>query len=515
MIIEEYQKKRDTNNLEEFFAGIENRLAFSSLDEKSRFITCLLNDLQEKNWDETTQAKALSTIRILGRDTAGSDPIFTKETMQFLINLAGLHTDEPKETASSCEALKCIANSIYLKSDLKECLDSEIISLHKLVVGDNPSQDTQFLVCRILFFMTVNRADLVTQLINDSIEKTLEKILTRNVSILEKQDKPLEQQTLINPVTVTSEALKLLFNLMLVDLRNQTDPQTTAERFKQCLVPIFHILYEIPPAESQPMVPPHSQAIHALMQYPFSVIQEVWRSQTEWTSTLYDTLEEGVQRTANLFFNLLNKSVHALIPNGNPDDDALDHQYQQIDSILSPLLLVIRTLAEGNPALRECLAEKMLPSEEDRLRPVHQGDKLPAYMIRLMTSTMLPQTRNAICETYFVLCDEDANKFTQQVGYGNAIGFLVNKGIPMEPPKDSSSGDDNINPITGQYLSAEDTGPSLADMTDEEKEREAEKLFVLFERLKKTGIVDVENPIAKAMREGKLEEIQDEGSDSE
>lgn len=184
------------------------------------------------------------------------------------------------------------------------------------------------------------------------------------MSILEKQDKPLEQQTLINPVTVTSEALKLLFNLMLVDLRNQTDPQITAERFKQCLVPIFHILYEIPPAESQPMVPPHSQAIHALMQYPFSVIQEVWRSQTEWTSTLYDTLEEGVQRTANLFFNLLNKSVHALIPNGNPDDDALDHQYQQIDSILSPLLLVIRTLAEGNPALRECLAEKMLPSEE-------------------------------------------------------------------------------------------------------------------------------------------------------
>lgn len=45
----------------------------------------------------------------------------------------------------------------------------------------------------------------------------------------------------------------------------------------------------------------------------------------------------------------------------------------------------------------------------DRLRPVHQGDKLPAYMIRLMTSTMLPQTRNAICETYFVLCDEDGN----------------------------------------------------------------------------------------------------------
>lgn len=82
----------------------------------------------------------------------------------------------------------------------------------------------------------------------------------------------------------------------------------------------------------------------------------------------------------------------------------------------------------------------------------------------------------------------------------------------MEPPQetqvDTSDGNNenenqHINPITGQYVSAErDQGPALADMTDEEKEREAEKLFVLFERLKKTGIIDVENPIAKAMREG-------------
>jgi hypothetical protein len=52
-------------------------------------------------------------------------------------------------------------------------------------------------------------------------------------------------------------------------------------------------------------------------------------------------------------------------------------------------------------------------------------------------------------------------------------------------------------------------------MTDEEKEREAERLFVLFERLKKTGVVDVENPIAKAMREnqGRFSEIDPEDDD--
>ncbi|KAI8074514.1 guanine nucleotide exchange factor, partial [Gongronella butleri] len=109
----------------------------------------------------------------------------------------------------------------------------------------------------------------------------------------------------------------------------------------------------------------------------------------------------------------------------------------------------------------------------------------------------------------FVLCDENASKFSQQVGYGNAIGFLVNKGIAMEPPSAADGADDGpggshsgghrpVHPITGQYLDVQDDGPSLAEMTDEEKEREAERLFVLFERLKKTGVVNVENPVAKA-----------------
>jgi hypothetical protein len=45
-------------------------------------------------------------------------------------------------------------------------------------------------------------------------------------------------------------------------------------------------------------------------------------------------------------------------------------------------------------------------------------------------------------------------------------------------------GESNVNPITGQRVHAEaaDSRPALAEMTQEEKEREAERLFVLFER---------------------------------
>ena len=49
----------------------------------------------------------------------------------------------------------------------------------------------------------------------------------------------------------------------------------------------------------------------------------------------------------------------------------------------------------------------------------------------------------------------------------------------------------------------------MPEMTQEEKEREAERLFVLFERLKKTGVVNVRNPVEEAYRSGRIEELSD------
>lgn len=89
-----------------------------------------------------------------------------------------------------------------------------------------------------------------------------------------------------------------------------------------------------------------------------------------------------------------------------------------------------------------------------------------------------------IFELMFVLSDRDAETLTKNIGYGYAAGFLATRGI--EVPKMDGEGESGglnpeINPITGQKWSAEpqDTGPP---MTKEEKEREAERLFVLFER---------------------------------
>ena len=102
----------------------------------------------------------------------------------------------------------------------------------------------------------------------------------------------------------------------------------------------------------------------------------------------------------------------------------------------------------------------------------------------------------------FELSGKDAGKFVENVGYGFASGFLISNNIQMpESALDAHAtaaggrgdgeegGGDGaqrreriaINPITGQRRDAEDldTGP---EMTMEEKEREAERMFVLFER---------------------------------
>lgn len=63
-------------------------------------------------------------------------------------------------------------------------------------------------------------------------------------------------------------------------------------------------------------------------------------------------------------------------------------------------------------------------------------------------------------------------------------------------------------------------------MTEAEKEREAERLFVMFDRLNKNGAITVENPITAAKQAGKfassaeddaarIREIQDEEDEEE
>jgi Guanine nucleotide exchange factor synembryn len=111
-----------------------------------------------------------------------------------------------------------------------------------------------------------------------------------------------------------------------------------------------------------------------------------------------------------------------------------------------------------------------------------------------------------------------AQEMTAQIGYGPCIGFLVSVNLAGAVPKPAETSTSaqgpsrSINPITGTYelSEAEKARDPINDMTDEEKEAEAEKLFSLFDRMNKTGVIKVQNPLENAQAQGRFQEITDD-----
>ncbi len=161
----------------------------------------------------------------------------------------------------------------------------------------------------------------------------------------------------------------------------------------------------------------------------------------------------------------------------------------------------------------------LLPSNEERAQPLGKSDTLASCLLRLSTSAVAPNVREGISSLLFEISNKDATSFVRNVGYGFAAGFLMTHNLPVPDNalKGQSGSEDpggrltsidskEVNPITGQRRDMEPQAPG-PEMTDEEKEREAEKLFVLFDRLKATGVVNVVNPVEQALQEGRFEEV--------
>lgn len=181
---------------------------------------------------------------------------------------------------------------------------------------------------------------------------------------------------------------------------------------------------------------------------------------------------------------------------------------EELETSLPPIVTLLSLTTQlGPPEIKERLQSRLLPSEEDRSLPLGKGDSLTHKVIKLSTGAVTAELKKALGTLLMALSDGDPQQLIRNVGYGCASGLLFVLGIPI-PPADGEAPDEDdgidINPITGQRRDREPQ-VDLPDMTDEEKEREAERLFVLFERLRNTGVMNVENPITAAARSGQLD----------
>ena len=252
------------------------------------------------------------------------------------------------------------------------------------------------------------------------------------------------------------EVLKLIFNITKLY-------PGSIESFNDLVPVVFQILKqeEIP---KKPLEPPLNHLLSALLNLDLKLSDH----NAELVLSSQD-LEDGVRK----IIRILDAATVAY-----PDDE--------LDDLISPVTALLGKIHQTVPKeVQEYLESTLLPGDAERQKPIGQSDTLSSKLLKFTTSALTPKLRDVIPFTLLELSGNDTMKFIKNIGYGYASGYLMRNNISIPDDFKKTMGNSTeetlVNPVTGQRLDAEpeEVGPP---MTNEEKEREAERLFVLIER---------------------------------
>lgn len=366
--------------------------------------------------------------------------------------------------------------------------------------------EDEFLMYRLIFLTTYGTTAKVEDLIKYlKLDEVIIESLTRHTTphtekgIEDKLKDPMHAMAL-------AESLKLCFNMISF--------HPPAEKNLSPIIPrVLALLLNDPVDSKKPMDSPIRECVNLLFAYDLK----------KFSPILFPEFETAIYPPR--LVELLDLALKA-------------YPEEQLDADLAPLITVLLMIYGIAPKpVKEEMATMMLPTADDRLRPLGEGDSFSARILRLSTSALCPNAREALSTLLFEMSDRDATQFVQNVGYGFASGYLFQHNVPVPQdvmenaseikisenkewrgPTSSSTATSTsmstsapVNPVTGQRLDKE--RPVFNTMTKEEKEREAERLMVLFDRLQKNGVITAEHPLRKMQEEGRFEELPD--SDSE
>ncbi|KIX06569.1 uncharacterized protein Z518_04545 [Rhinocladiella mackenziei CBS 650.93] len=443
-------------------------------NEAKALLGLLKDNLDAKNLEPKRLEETLTKLKILGRDVTNISAIYDDPWMKVLGSYAfGEYGPRVRQEAS-----RCVANALLLLPSTRK--SSLNLGFDKMAADalQKANDDEEFLLARILFLLTYDPSiDLKALIVDHDLAGSIIKNLSRHADELKSTSKARVNQT---ATAALGETLKLLFNVT----NCQTD-QTN--KFNPAVVELLQILdhSDIP---TPPLQPPISLLINALANLELGSNE----------AGVGKELDSGAENLITILELALEK-----------------HSITELDTIAISLLTVLRNINEvANPEVRDVMKARLLPDDKERDQPLGKSSSLASKLLRLTTSSGLLNLSEAISGLMFELSDKDANEYVKNVGYGYAAGYLMSHKIPVpdSAKKSQTAGESSnnvpINPITGQRLDKEPVN-DLPEMTREEKEREAERLFVLFERLKATGVVDVKNPVEQARDEGRFEELSD------
>ncbi|CAP60074.1 uncharacterized protein PODANS_1_3900 [Podospora anserina S mat+] len=476
--------------VKQLLGSLTEDLETSSLAPQRWFIFPAALEIASNKF-EIGRESILEELKIYGRDPNCADPIFTKEGIKTLVR----HAFDSTSVNTSRGALRILCNTLLLEPETRQrFVDTGYAAKASEKLKEDNSDD-EFLVARLLLISTYNtNIDLPKLITQHGLADSIANHLARHAKRLSSTNR----STTANPMDpmALEETLKLTFNV------SQFSPNHLAS-FEPAIPHIITILcsLDLPsPHTKTPLGPPFGPAVNAVLNLDLSTP----------TAKEYLYPDSSPSSFSDRLIKLLSLSIKAY---KNPD----------LEQIVTPLVCALSLVYEHAPAsVKQSIKSALLPTEKDREDALGKADTLQGHLLKNWSNPEAPELGKAIAHLYFDLSNRDPHKFVKNVGYGYASGFLFQNNISFTPEELNKGGETEvegedgvreikrpINPITGQFLDTERVS-ELPEMTDEEKEREAERLFVLFERLKQTGIIDVQNPVEQAMREGRFEELPDD-----
>ncbi|KAF5695800.1 guanine nucleotide exchange factor synembryn [Fusarium denticulatum] len=449
------------------------------LKDVTELVEALTEDLEEDQFLPDDRALALEKLKLYSRDPRNAEPLFSEAGFTMLLR----HAYDKPSTNSARAALKVIANLMLLVPPTRHMFVDKGFAPKAIKELDTGNYDDEFLNSRILFLTTYEtKIDLKELLDKD-------KLADRIINNLAKHAKEMDTKAKADPMQdmALTETVKLLFNVTHWCTEK-------ASLFNPAVPHLIAVLFKADVSQTKPLDPPVGFIINGFLNLDLNT--------PENQEALHP--KGDPERVVSRVIDILDVSIRTI-----PDN--------QKDASIVPVLGLVRSIYEHAPdSTKAFIREKLLPTEEERKDVLGKGHSLSAKLLQNSNNAIAPSLRNLIQHVLFELSDKDASKFVENVGYGFASGFLFQNNIPIPASVAEAHGAGEaakeqkpVNPITGQFVDAEKPVDE-PEMTEEEKEREAERLFVLFERLKKTGIIDVQNPVETALREGRFRELRDD-----
>uniref|UniRef100_A0A667YU14 Synembryn n=1 Tax=Myripristis murdjan TaxID=586833 RepID=A0A667YU14_9TELE len=452
------------------------------------------------------QRTCLETLRILSRDKRVLGPVATKEGMLVLAQLAKLHgggeedeeeggdirnglqkdTQAEEEERVVVEALKCLCNVVFNSVAAQQVgADVELARglcarLHAVRTGRH---EVGLFSLRLLFLLSALRPDVrgglrrelhAVRLLTEVLEHTLD---VRWVGPYEAA--PPDLQALPVPAEDNEramEALKTLFNLTLSDAGDED-----GDHQLRLIAAIMRHLLMLKTETEEKTEEAHSHAVNLLSNLPVSCLdvlinvpvqgglEEYGGKNMDTVQVLLDFMEKRIDKGSN---------------------------YKEG---LTPVLSLLTEGSRHHREIRRYIKAQVLPPLKDvKIRP-EIGTTIRNKLVRLMTHVDMGVKQSA-AEFLFVLCKESVDNLLKYTGYGNAAGLLVARGLLAGGRGETQYSEDEdsdteeyksakpfINPITGHV---EEPMPNpIEEMTEEQKEYEAQKLVSMFDKLSRQNLI--------------------------